>query len=110
VVPWRRARASHLQAHRLVREDLQATRKELALSATLDECRRAHKLKTDIYFRSAAGCCWHVVLDDRNIEDSIVQWCAREARHIECRDIGPLILKMSITQRKKLAAGGYEGK
>lgn len=80
------------------------------MSATLEECRLAHKLKKDIYFRSPAGCCWHVVLDDVNVEDSFVQYCARDASHVECLEIGPLILKMSLTQRRKLGKGGYEGK
>lgn len=80
------------------------------MSATLDECRLANALKSHIYSRSAAGCCWHIVLDDKNVEDSFVQYCAREATHYECREIGPLILKMSPTQRKKLASGGYERK
>ena len=80
------------------------------MSATLEECRAAEKLRIDIYFRSLAGCCWHIVLDDKNIEDSFVQSCTRDAQHPECREIGPLILKMSPTQRRKLASGGYEGK
>lgn len=80
------------------------------MSATLEECRAAEKLRIDIYFRSAAGCCWHIVLDDGNIEDSLVQSCMSDAQHIECREIGPLILKMSPTQRRKLHKGGYEGK
>jgi hypothetical protein len=115
-VSWRRTRASNLQAYRLVREDLQASRKELALSATLDECRLAHVLKEEIYKYSGAGCCWHVVLDDMNVETSFVEYTiARDVPECRnklnaCREIGPLILKMSITQRKKLASGGYEGK
>lgn len=87
------------------------------MSATIEECRAAHKLKEEIYFRHAAGCCWHVVLDDRNVENSHVEYtvsnvirCPDFPRFDECVRIGPFILKMSLTQRRKLAAGGYEGK
>jgi hypothetical protein len=86
------------------------------MSASIEECRRAHILKEEIYSYSGAGCCWHVVLDDRNVETTFVEHAIShdvpECRNItgSCKEIGPLILKMSITQRKKLASGGYKGK
>ena len=87
------------------------------MSATLDECRAAEKFREEIYSRHAAGCCWHVVLDDGNIETHLVEYTIAhdvpscpDSSPKDCANIGPLILKMSPTQRRKLSKGGYEGK
>ncbi len=59
-----------------------------------------------LYEQHSAGCCWHVVLDDGNVNDDHVKWCAKlatELGHPDCVAlVGPLAA-MSITQRRKLA-------
>ena len=73
------------------------------------EFAEARRLVTEIYSYNAAGCCWHVVLDDRNERDSDIawvllrisipeNWCGRDA----CKCLGPLLTKMTRTQRAKL--------
>ena len=74
----------------------------------------ARRLVDSIYKRHCAGCCWHVVLDDGNIEDNVVAWVANEwleqtaCKRPECRTLAPLMIKMTKTQRKKLGRGGYK--
>lgn len=61
----------------------------------------------EIYERNAAGCCWHVVLDDENVDDRSVEFCANYARergHFWCCLLIEPMLKMSKTQRRKLAS------
>lgn len=61
-----------------------------------------------LYERSGAGCCLHVVLDDQNIDDKSVQFCvtyAQEKGHQECESLARILLRMSKTQRLKLATG-----
>lgn len=64
-----------------------------------------------LYRRSAVGCCWHVVLDDRNVEDFFVDVTARDVLSgangcaaEECRELARVLPRMSCTQRRKLAA------
>lgn len=48
----------------------------------------------------------HVVLDDFNLNDANVRACiesARECADLEGEDLGHILLKMSKTQRKKIA-------
>lgn len=45
----------------------------------------------------------HIVLDDMNTETSSVAWCLEHAKHEECRHLARLLLRMSRTQREKLA-------
>lgn len=63
-----------------------------------------------IYDRSPAGCCWHIVLADGNVDDDDVEFCvkyAAESDHCEtpedCRALGPLMTIASRTQRTKAA-------
>lgn len=82
------------------------------MTATLSQCIEAHRLKERIYDRHLAGCCWHIVLDDDNLDDDSVRFCINYAnendeQHADCIAIGPLLLAMSRTQRKKLISGGY---
>ena len=49
----------------------------------------------------------HIVLDDCNVEDSSVKFCieyAKEKGDKEGEELGMILLKMSKTQRLKLAA------
>lgn len=63
-----------------------------------------------LYKRHSAGCCWHIVLDDGNVGDDSVAWCAShiqdhgcDARvRSECHQLAELLPKMSRTQRIKL--------
>lgn len=83
------------------------------MSATLEQCLRAHDLRGRIYARHSAGCCWHIVLDDGNTDTGSVQWVLEKclpqngADHNDCVEIGPLLLAMSVTQRDKLRRNGY---
>lgn len=76
------------------------------------EILRAHELRASILARDAVACCWHIVLEDFNLDDSHVDFCIRWAetpgrRHLDCLEIGPLLKRMSKTQRSKLAHNGY---
>lgn len=54
-----------------------------------------------------AGGNLHVVLDDGNVEDCFVESCldrCRESRDADGEQLASLLLKMSKTQRRKLAA------
>jgi hypothetical protein len=57
----------------------------------------------------AANAAWgslHIVLDDGNVDNSSVKHCiesARERADLEGEDLGHILLKMSKTQRKKIA-------
>lgn len=59
-----------------------------------------------LYRRHAAGCCWHVVLDDGNYDS--VRWVVDSymptsgCRAIECRQLAELLPQMSATQLRKL--------
>lgn len=58
-----------------------------------------------LYRRHGAGCCWHIVLDDGNVSDGNVAWCAEIARqegHPDCLALVDPLLRMSRTQRLKL--------
>lgn len=79
---------------------------------TDDEKYRAVELAATIYARHAAGCCWHVVLDDGNYKKADVEACiawAAKAGHADCMELGPLLLRMSRTQRDKVSRGKYAG-
>ncbi len=42
-----------------------------------------------IYLRHSAGCCLHILLEDGNVEDHHVEFCAKEAQkagHSDCID------------------------
>jgi hypothetical protein len=66
-----------------------------------------------IYARHPAGCCWHIVLDDGNIDDDSVRWCVENLLRHECLDdpdggecllLGLYMPLLSKTQRRKLVA------
>lgn len=66
-----------------------------------------------IYAEHAAGCCWHIVLDDNNVDDDSVAYCQAYAlinvlcrTRDACRALGPLMRRASRTQRKKLSDAG----
>jgi hypothetical protein len=53
-----------------------------------------------------AGCCMHILLDDTNVDDDSARFClqrARETGHPDCLALGELLVRMSKTQRRKLA-------
>lgn len=59
-----------------------------------------------VYAHSAVGCCLHIVLDDHNVEDGHVKFClerAHEAQHHVCITLAEKLLRMSKTQRLRLA-------
>lgn len=58
-----------------------------------------------------AGGCLHIVLDDCNVYDDIVEDCIQWAEDHECAEceaLGRLLLRMSKTQRRKLAKAHRE--
>ena len=64
-------------------------------------------LVNEIYKDNSAGCCLHVVLDDYNLSNYFVQSCIEDAKkigHQKCAFLGEILLKMSTTQRRKLAS------
>lgn len=50
-----------------------------------------------------AGGCLHIVLDERNVEDSSVRFCIESGCCEQCLPVALLLQKMSRTQRGKLA-------
>lgn len=79
---------------------------------TIADLAAAHRVRNDIYAQpgGSAGCCWHIFLDDHNLDDDSVAFCvgrAAEASHPICVALGPFVLRMSATQRAKLVHGGY---
>lgn len=60
-------------------------------------------LVKSIYARNSEMCCLHVVLSDENCEDSSVKYCFENAEHEDCRTVAALMMRMSFTQRNKLA-------
>jgi hypothetical protein len=58
-----------------------------------------------IYRRSSVGCCLHIVLDDGNVETAHVASCldyARENGHADCIAAAEALLRMTVTQRRKI--------
>jgi hypothetical protein len=63
-----------------------------------------------IYDAHPCGCCWHIVLDDHNVDDDSVEYVSRyvlenkNCRTPEaCRALVPLMRRASKTQRSRLA-------
>ena len=64
-----------------------------------------------VYRRHSAGCCWHVVLDDGNVGQTTVSWCAEQIKqgkphwcgNLDCWQLADLLPRMSRTQVAKLA-------
>lgn len=72
------------------------------------ELRRAHELQQ--FVARSCGCCWHSVLEDGNVDDKTVEhhYMLVNYEHAECKELIPLIERMSRTQRLKLGRGGYQ--
>jgi hypothetical protein len=67
---------------------------------------RVIPLARALYARHGAGCCLHLVLDDGNYGDDIVESCERGAAaagHADCLELAGLLRQMSKTQRGKVA-------
>lgn len=83
------------------------------MRASLTDCVAAHWIWLRLH--DYAGACWHVVLEDGNVEDASVDWTintldgerGRCDHHADCTAIAPLVRAMSRTQRKKLIEMGY---
>jgi hypothetical protein len=66
----------------------------------------------DLKPENAVGGSLHIVLDDENVSDSDVQWCLKRAQELgdaEGAELAAVLLRMSRTQRLKLAAQFYKG-
>ena len=61
------------------------------------------------YHQREGNSAWgslHIVLDDHNFEDNHVEWCmnyALENGDLDGWELAKILLKMSITQRMKIA-------
>lgn len=68
-----------------------------------------------IYAEHSAGCCWHIVLDDGNVEPSSIDLCfktALEEKHKDCiavglclRALGAVLTDGELEQAVALATG-----
>lgn len=59
-----------------------------------------------LYRHHPTGCCLHIVLDDDNTALGHVLFClgwAKDAKHAQCERLARVLLRMSTTQRTKLA-------
>lgn len=62
-------------------------------------------LALSIYKRNGVGCCWHITLDDGNLDNHNVAFCAEQARasgHADCIALIELMVHASKTQRGRL--------
>lgn len=60
-----------------------------------------------VYQRHVAGCCLHILTDDGNVGDDDAQFClnkARDSNHADCIAAAEMLVRMSRTQRRKVAA------
>lgn len=60
-----------------------------------------------VYRRHGAGCCLHVLTDDCNVNDESARFCldlARKEGHADCIAAAEMLVQMSKTQRRKVAA------
>lgn len=72
---------------------------------TPEDAKRVNDLCCRIYEGSCAGCCWHITLDDGNVEDLHVEFCIAEAAregHPDCVALGPLMRAMTVAERAAL--------
>lgn len=73
----------------------------------------ARLLRAEIFRRDFQGCCLHIFLDDENTDLKHVQSCLvravkrdlQESGHLFCILLAEMALRMSRTQRRKLASG-----
>ena len=85
------------------------------MTATPEQCAHANRLCAAIYERHPCGCCWHIVLDDGNVDDDAVAFCARnvgpgqrpmsQMRWCDsgpCVEIAPILTAMSPSQRTRV--------
>ena len=66
---------------------------------------RARELHRSIYGRHPCGCCWHIVLDDGNVDASSIAFCvamAKEEGHPDCLELADLAPMLSRTQWNSL--------
>jgi hypothetical protein len=59
-----------------------------------------------VYRRSSVGCCLHILLDDYNVQSCDAQYCldaARRAGHADCLAVAEALMRMTATQRLRLA-------
>ena len=66
-----------------------------------------------IYAKHGAGCHWHIALDDGNLDDDDVDFCAMAALGdgcAHCMALTPLARRASSTQLRKLIAAVHGAK
>lgn len=60
-----------------------------------------------VYRRHGAGCCLHIVMDDGNVGDGSARFSLALAQvkgHADCIAAAEMLVQMSKTQRRKIAA------
>lgn len=60
----------------------------------------------NIYAHHGAGCCWHVVLDDLNLDQASIRFCSKGAAERRCQPclvLANQIHLFSLTQVSKAA-------
>lgn len=74
---------------------------------TGDELERADMRRTiRLIYETAigsAGCCLHVVVDDRNYHDTAVQVCVDQAEatgHLMCKTVAQFLLQLTRDERR----------
>lgn len=93
------------------------------MSLTLSRMREATALVRAIYERNPVGCCWHITLDDGNVDDDDVEFCATQASsdsdpypdapsrdpwpHEDCRALIRFMREASEEQRSMLSPGAH---
>lgn len=63
-------------------------------------------LARHVLSRDVNGCCLHIVLSGLNVKDDHVRFCAKWARersHGDCETLALLLLRMTKTQRRRVA-------
>ena len=76
------------------------------MSDKLKSWRDAVPASAAVYGRCGSGCCWHIVLEDMNVEPHHVESCILDAAqegHLECIAFGLVARRMSRTQLGKLS-------
>jgi hypothetical protein len=66
---------------------------------------RIKRRVTQLFNRSGAGCCLHIVVEDGNLRDDHVDFCIKEAtdhRHSECEALARDIRALTEEQRKEV--------
>ena len=88
----------------------------LTAAQIIETCQALHRRSTkptlpevrplvDAYYElpgNGAGGELHIVLDDHNYERSHIRWCIAQAKKVETRWLGHVLVMLSNSQRRRL--------